>query len=105
MAGEDIFQPQPQLDTVRVRTERVMKLVSRRLLTMEEAVGGLALGDASIDPDAPSGVALRRLLHGMSKEDAMRWIAESGLLENEVVAVHVVRVYIDGELAHERDMT
>jgi len=104
MAGEDIFQPQPQLDTVRVRTERVMKLVSRRLLTMEEATGGLILGDAFIDPDRPSGDALRALLQSMGRDYAKRWIAESGMLENEVIAVHTLRVYIDGELAYEQDM-
>lgn len=100
----DIFQPQPQLDTVRIRTERVMKLVSRRLLTTEEALQGLRLADRGIDPDSPSSEALRGILQGMTEEEALSWLAQTGLLQDETAKIHELHVYVDGYLTARLDM-
>lgn len=102
----DIFQPQPQLDTVRIRTERVLKFVSRRLMLTTQALEGCYPPEAAgIDPDLPSEDIVATTIQAMGKAELMAWIAEHGMLENEVAIVHTLRVYVNGKLAHEQELT
>lgn len=106
MADSDIFQPQPQLDTVKVRTERILKYVSRRLIPTQQAVEDMLAPEAVwIDRDLPSAEYVSQMLEQLDKSQTLSWLARSGLLENEVALVHSVRIYINGQLIREQDMT
>ena len=103
----DIFQPQPELDTVRVRVERTIKFVSRDLMDAYKAMGGETMEAMGVDPDAPLRLGATQVLRSVAHTKGagiFSWLAEWGMLEKEQTVVHHVKVFMDGQLVHEEDL-
>lgn len=102
----DIFKPDAVIDTVTVRVERTMKWVSRELMTADKALGGQTLHQAGIDPDTPLPRAATMMVRGWahSRDGIMGYLAQWGLIEKEVVAIHHIKVFVNGELVHEENL-
>lgn len=107
MASGDIFQPTPQLETVRVRVERTMKFVSRELMDGYKALGGQTMESAGIDPDTPLESAAAQMVRAWagSKDGIMGYLAQWGLMEKETCIIHHVKVFVGGQLVHEEELT
>jgi hypothetical protein len=103
----DPFNLPPQIETTRVRIERTLKFVASELMTAERALGGQTLEETGLDPDLPLGKAAAIIARGWgeSRDGIMGYAAQWGFLEREVVVVHHVRVFVDGELVYEKDLT
>jgi hypothetical protein len=97
--------PEPE-ERVAIRVERTLKFVARQLMPAERALGGQSLIEAGIDPDTPINRAAIQMIRGWahSPDGIMGYMAQWGLLEQEVVVVHHIKVFVDGELAHEEDL-
>jgi hypothetical protein len=80
--------------------------VARQLMPAERALGGQSLAEAGIDPDTPIARAATMMIRGWahSEDGIMGYLAQFGLLEQEIGVVHRVKVFVDGELAHEEDL-
>lgn len=107
MPERDIWQPPAEpIERVAVRVERTLKFVSRELMTSYKALGGQTLAEAGIDPDTPLPRAATMMIRGWahSQDGIMGYLAQWGLLEGEVLAVHRIRVFVNGELAHEEEL-
>lgn len=103
----DLFYLPPQIDTTRVRVERTLKFVASELMTAERALGGQTLEEIGLDPDAPLALGAAEMVRGWaaSRDGIMGYAAQWGFLEKEVVVVHHIRVFVDGELVYEKDLT
>jgi hypothetical protein len=90
-----------------VRVERTMKFVARKIMDEYEALGGSTRAALGIDPDLPIGEAHARVvkLWSLGKEGLLGYVSNWGMLESEVQAIHTIRVFVDGKLIHEEDMT
>lgn len=102
--GEDIFIQRNPVH-VRVRVERTLSFQSRRVMDEYTALGGSTLEELDIDPDTPAGKATGMILRGWARTgDGIRgWLAQWGMMENEVLVKEHVRVFVDGELAYEEE--
>lgn len=89
-----------------IRIERTLKFVSRELMPAERALGGHTLESAGIDPDTPISWAATQMIRGWahSPDGIMGYMAQWGMLEKEVMVLHHVKVFVDGQLAHEEEL-
>lgn len=90
----------------RVRVERSIVFVAQKVMDEYTALGGESLAELNIDPDTPIGRAHTMVVRGWAhgSDGIMGYLAQWGLLESEVQAIHKVKVYVDGELIHEEDL-
>ena len=102
----DLFIPENAVFT-RVRVERTIKFVSRKLMDEYTALGGDSMEKLGIDPDTPLNRAHTMVIRGWAHSDdgIMGYLAQWGMLECEVQVIHHIKVFVDGELAHEQEMT
>lgn len=106
MQEGDLFI-QRNVPHVRVRVERTMKFVSRKLMDEYTALGGDSLEQLGIDPDAKLSHATTQLIRGWahSRDGIMGYIAQWDFLDSEVIVINNIKVFVDGQLAHEEDVT
>lgn len=104
--NDDVVGPDPRTEFVSVRTERAIKFVARRLLDPEAALGGLTLEEAGLDPDLPLAEAAKAMVRGWaeSRDGLMGYLAQWDMLEREVVPIHIIRVYVNGEMVAEQKL-
>lgn len=102
----DVFLPKPYVEQVAVRVERSQVFVAREAMDGYKALGGLTLHEAGIDPDTPLPEATTLMIKawGDSHDGILGYLAQWGLLEAEVLAVHRVKVYVNGALAYEGNL-
>lgn len=105
MSGDEIIPARNPVYT-RVRVERSIKFVSRKLMDEYTALGGDTFESAGIDPDTPIGRAHTQVIRGWAhgRDGIMGYLAQFFFLESEVQMVHQVRIYVDGELVHQEDL-
>jgi hypothetical protein len=101
----DIFNPVNTTYT-RVRVERTLKFVSRKLMDEYTALGGESMEALNIDPDVPMNRAHTMIIRGWahSSDGILGYLAQWGMLECEVQVIHHIKVFVDGELAYEQEM-
>lgn len=102
----DIEVQKPEQEIARVRVERTLKFVSRDVQNAAKAVGGGILADRGIDPDTPTKELASDTIRkwAASREGVFGYLAQWGLLEKEVVVIHIVKIFVDGELVHESEI-
>lgn len=102
----DIEVQKPEQEIARVRVERTLKFVSRDVQNAYKAVGGSDLSILGIDPDTPTGELARLTIKqwAASREGIFGYLAQWGLLEKEVVVIHIVKVFVDGQLVHTAEL-
>lgn len=90
---------------VRVRAERTLHFVARRVMEEYTALGGESLEELGIDPDVPLAQATTMLIRGWahSEDGILGYLAQWGLLEGEVMVVQNIKIFVDGELVHEEN--
>lgn len=106
--------PEPDLFTARnpvytrVRVERVLKYVSRQTMDEYKALGGESLEQNGIDPDATLSQAHAQIVRKWAENPydmgILGYLAQWGFLDNEIAAIHHIRVFVDGDLAWEGDL-
>ena len=102
----DVFLPKPHVEQVAIRVERSQVFVAREAMDGYKALGGLTLHEAGIDPDTPLPEAAKLMIKGWaeSHDGIAGYLAQWGLLEAEVLAVHRVRIFVNGEMIHEGNL-
>lgn len=105
MQEGDLFI-QRNVPHVRVRVERTMKFVSRKLMDTYEALGGETMEELGIDPDAQLDHATTQVIRGWAhgRDGITGWMAQWSMFDSEVIAVNHVKVFVDGKLVHEEEL-
>lgn len=72
-----------------------------------KALGGQTLEQANIDPDTPLAEAAALMIQAwaQSSNGITGYIAQWGLLEKEIRVVHHIKIFVDGKLAYEEELT